>query len=178
MKHRKDQEGVTLDTQMGRTGIRDRAKESISSKNLHPLGSNCKVILLSPEDIPYIWDKVEAHIESMMPHSEGELSADDFLNFLSEGEMQLWAAVDGDELLASMVTQIVPYPQKRVLRIISIAGEGMEDWIENLPIIENWALSQNCTSLECWGRKGWLKVLKDWKCSYHIITKDLKGRMH
>ena len=83
MKHRKDQEWVTFDTQMGRTGIRDRAKESISSKNLHPLGSNSKVILLSPEDIPYIWDKVEAHIESMMPHSEGELSADDFLNFLS-----------------------------------------------------------------------------------------------
>ena len=114
----------------------------------------------------------------MMPHSEGELSTDDFFTALSDGDMQLWIALEDDHILASMVTQIIPYPRKRVLRIISIAGEDMENWIDNLPIIENWALSNGCTSLECWGRKGWLKILEDWKCSYHIITKDLTNRMH
>ena len=113
-----------------------------------------------------------------MPHSEGELNPEDFYDAIYEREMQLWVAVDGDELLASMVTQIVNYPRKRIMRIISIAGKSMEEWIEYMPIIEDWALEHGGVSLECWGRKGWLKVLKDWKCSYHIITKDLKGRMH
>jgi len=54
----------------------------------------------------------------------------------------------------------------------------MDGWIKYLPLIEDWALSVGCTSLECWGRKGWLKILKDWKCSYHILTKDLTSRMH
>ncbi len=114
----------------------------------------------------------------MTPHSEGELEPEDFYIPLIEGDMQLWAALIEEEIIASMVTQIIPYPRKKVLRIISIAGEDMKNWIDNLPIIENWALSNGCTSLECWGRKGWLKILEDWKCSYHIITKDLTNRMH
>ena len=114
----------------------------------------------------------------MEPHSEGELAPEDFYEAIHNGEMQLWLAVEGKELLASMVTQVVPYPKKTVLRIISIGGDDMEKWIGYIPLIEDWALSMGCTSLECWGRKGWLKVLKDWKCSYHIITKDLTSRMH
>ena len=103
-------------------------------------------------------------------HSEGEMGAEDFYPYLMDGQMQLWVAINDGELDASMVTQIIPYPRKRVLRIISIAGDKMEQWIEFLPLIEGWALSIGCTSLECWGRKGWLKILKDWKCSYHILS--------
>jgi len=82
------------------------------------------------------------------------------------------------EIIAVMVTQIIPYPKKKVLRVIAIAGEDMDRWFHFLPAIEEWAMELGCTSLEAWGRKGWLKVLKDWKCSYHILTKDLKNRMH
>ena len=178
MSRQKNREEGTLDTPMDQTGIRDRAKESISSMKPHQHGSSCKIVLVSQEDIPYIWEKVHSHLELMMPHSEGELEPEDFYEAIYSGDMQLWLAVDGEEILASMVTQIIPYPRKKVLRIISIAGEGMDEWIFDLPIIEDWALSNGCTSLECWGRKGWLKVLKDWKCSYHIITKDLTNRMH
>ena len=54
----------------------------------------------------------------------------------------------------------------------------MERWIQFLPDVEHWALNMGCTSLEVWGRKGWLKILRDWECSYHILTKDLTARMH
>jgi len=175
MKHRQDQEPETSDSPMDRTGIRDRAKESIGTVQA---GTNCKIILVAPDDIPHIWENVHPHLEAMEPHSEGELSPEDFYESLMNKEMQLWIAIEDKELLASMVTQIIPYPRKRVLRIISIGGEGMDQWIGYIPIVEDWALSMGCTALECWGRKGWLKILKDWKCSYHIITKDLKGRMH
>ena len=175
MKHRQDPEPETSDLQMDQTGIRDRAKEFIGTA---PVGTNCKIVLVSPDNLPYIWESVQPHLEAMEPHSEGELAPEDFYEAIHNGEMQLWLAVEGKELLASMVTQIIPYPRKRVLRIISIGGDGMERWLGYIPLIEDWALSMGCTSLECWGRKGWLKVLKDWKCSYHIITKDLTSRMH
>tara|TARA_R100000963_G_C4568975_1_gene54663 strand:+ start:187 stop:531 length:345 start_codon:yes stop_codon:yes gene_type:complete len=114
----------------------------------------------------------------MSPHSEGELEPDDFYDLLVEGEMQLWIALEDGKIIASMISQVVPYPRKRVLRIISIGGEDMDKWINSLPLVEDWALEMGCTSLECWGRKGWLKVLTDWKCSYHILTKDLTHRVH
>ena len=179
MKRRQDQEPETSDSQMEPTGIPDRAREFISQVPLpHQSGQNCKIVLVSPDDVPYIWEKIHDHLVSMTPHSEGELEPDDFYEAISEGEMQLWIALEEKELLASMVTQIVTYPRKRVLRIISISGDDMYKWIDYIPTVEDWALSLGCTSLECWGRKGWLKVLKDWKCSYHIITKDLTARMH
>jgi len=178
MPNQKNPEGETSSTPTDQTGIRDRAREFISSTKQHLHGYNCKIVLVSPDDVPYIWDKIHDHLVSMTPHSEGELEPDDFYEAISEGAMQLWIALEEKELLASMITQIVTYPRKNVLRIISISGDDMYKWIDYIPTIEDWALSMGCTSLECWGRKGWLKVLKDWKCSYHIITKDLTTRMH
>ena len=178
MPRQKNREEGTLDTPMGRTGIRDRAKEFISSMKPHQHGSNCSVGLVSPDRVDDIWETVHKHLELMTPHSEGELEPEDFYNALTNAEMQLWIAVEDRDIIASMVSQIIPYPRKRILRIISIAGKNMEQWMQFLPTVEDWALEHGCTSIECWGRKGWLKVLKDWKCSYHIITKDLKGRMH
>ena len=160
---------------MKQTAISDRAKEEIASIRV---GKDYKIVLVSSDDVPYIWEKIHPHLESMEPHSEGELAPEDFYEAITNGDMQLWTAIKDNEIMASMVTQIVPYPRKRVLRIISIAGEEMDGWIKYLPLIEDWALSSGCTSLECWGRKGWLKILKDWKCSYHILTKDLTTRMH
>ena len=179
MSRRANQGEETSSTPTEPTGILEaRAREFISSKNQHLHGSNYKIILVAPEDIEPIWDQVVLHLDMAIAHSEGEMGAEDFYPYLMDGQMQLWVARNDGELDASMVTQIIPYPRKRVLRIISIAGDKMEQWIEFLPLIEGWALSIGCTSLECWGRKGWLKILQDWKCSYHIITKDLTARMH
>ena len=160
---------------MKQTAISERAKEEISSIRV---GKDYKIVLVSSDDVPYIWEKIHPHLELMEPHSEGELAPEAFYEAITNGDMQLWTAIKDNEIMASMVTQIIPYPKKRVLRIISIAGEEMDGWIKYLPLIEDWALSVGCTSLECWGRKGWLKILKDWKCSYHILTKDLTTRMH
>ena len=166
------------DTPTELTGIRDRAKEFISSKNPLQHGSNCRIILIDPDDIPYIWDHIQPHLEAMSPHSEGELEVEDFHQLLANGEMQLWLAMEDEVILAAMVSQIVSYPRKRILRIIAIGGGEMGRWLPFLPGLEEWALENGATALECWGRKGWLRVLDDWKCSYHVLTKDLKSRMH
>ena len=137
---------------------------------------NCR--LIRPDHIDDIWTDVEPHLERCVPHSEGELETEDFHQLLANGEMQLWLAMEDEEILAAMVSQIVSYPRKRILRIIAIGGGEMDRWHPFLPALEEWALENGATALECWGRKGWLRVLDDWKCSYHVLTKDLKSRMH
>ena len=178
MKRRQDREAVMSDTPKGRTGIRDRARESISSKNLHLHGSNCRIVLIHPDDIDTVWESILPYMEEVVSHSQGEATSDHYYEELSSGSMQLWAAVEEEELLACMVTQIAPYPNKKVMRIIALGGVEMDKWIQFLPDVEHWASSVGCTALEAWGRKGWLKILKDWECSYHILTKEIKGRMH
>jgi len=132
------------------------------------------VSLIAPGDVPYFWPHVSDLLEKAQPHSEGELATEDFLEFLKLADMQLWVAVRQKEVIAAMVTQIIPYPRKKILRIIAIGGAEMDRWFGSLPKVEEFALQMGCESLEAWGRKGWKKILTDWNDSYIVYTKKLR----
>ena len=138
---------------------------------------NCRVALVNSEDIGLVWDEVAPLIEKALLHAEGELIPEDIKKHLDEGDLRLWVALEGQEILASMVTEIIEYPRKRIVRVITLAGKNMDMWYDFLPMIEGYAVKNGCSSLEAWTRKGMTRKLKDWKHSYDIITKDLKQRM-
>ena len=133
--------------------------------------------LVHPEDVEYMWAEVEPILDRVKEHTEGELETSDFLHLLNNGEMQLWVSVEGNEVEAAMVTQIITYPQKKILRIISLAGHDFKRLRPSQELVESFAVQQNCTALEMWGRKGWKKLLTDWQDTYIVYTKDLKHRM-
>ena len=181
MPNQKNPEVETSPTQTEPTGILEvRAREFISSKNPLQRGSNCKVLLVSPSDISVVWDDVVEFIDLALKHSEGELISDDLILPLNKGEQNLWVALEEGEIIAAMITEIIPHPRKRVLRIITIGakdGHGMDKWYDFLPAVEGFALNNGCSSLEAWTRKGMARKLKDWKHTYMVITKELKGRI-
>ena len=182
MPNRKDQEKVMSDTPMGQIGTQEAGKGStISKKEVRDLGSNSvKAVLVTEEDIDFVWEEVESLIKNALKHSEGELQAEDLLPFLRKGEQQLWVAMEDGAIIASMVTEVISYPRKRILRVITIGGKdgkGIDKWYGFLPMVEGFALKVGCSSLEAWTRKGMARKLKDWKHSYTVITKDLKGKM-
>ncbi len=135
--------------------------------------------LLYPADVPYVWEDVAPMLAKAAVHSEGELEPEDFLEPLSTGEMQLWVAYeDDDHINAAMVTQFIQYPQKKILRIISLAGEDFKKIKNFQAVIEGFAIKYGCTAIELWGRKGWKKLLPDWKDAYTVYTKELQHRLH
>ena len=144
MKRQEDQEQETLDSQMDRTGIQARAKEFIGTEQA---GTNCKVVLIQPDDLDVVWDEVVPLIDAALKYSEGEVLPEDLVGPLTIGKMQLWVAMFEGSVIAAMITEIVIYPRKRVLRVITIAGKdgrGMSKWYGFLPLIEGFALSNNC----------------------------------
>tara|TARA_R100000008_G_scaffold45173_1_gene26494 strand:- start:857 stop:1384 length:528 start_codon:yes stop_codon:yes gene_type:complete len=136
-------------------------------------GQSSDVFLLKPEEVEDFWPLVVDHLQKAVPHSEGEVLPEDMLPSLVMGDMQLWFAVEEKKITAAMVTQIIPYPRKKILRILSIGGEGFSRWYKHMPKVEMFAKTVGCSGIEAWGRKGWLKALPDWKCSYHILTKEI-----
>ena len=136
-----------------------------------------KAHIVQPEDIPYIWDQVAPLLDRVREHTEGELETDDYLGELSDGNMQLWIATENNGLHSIMVTQIAVYPQKKVLKIISMAGSEFSRLYEFNDMVESFAIKTGCSGMELWGRKGWKKLLPDWESNYIVYTKDLKHRM-
>ena len=110
-----------------------------------------KAQIVQPEDIAYIWDQVAPLLERVKEHSEGELETDDFLEPLTHGAMQLWIATEDKEIIAALVTQVVSYPQKKILRLISLAGEDFNKFKHFLDMVQSFAIRVECTGLELWG---------------------------
>ena len=138
---------------------------------------SCKVALVEAEDVDMVWDDVAPLIEKALLHAEGELIPDDIKKHLDTSELRLWVALENKDVIAAMVTEIVQYPRKKIVRVITLAGKDMSMWYDFLPMLEGYAIRSGCSSLEAWTRKGMTRKLKDWKHSYDIITKDLKQRM-
>jgi len=139
--------------------------------------SRLKAQIVQPEDVAYIWDQVAPLLEKVKEHSEGEAEPDDFLEALTHGDMQLWIVTEDKEIIVALVTQIVSYPQKKILRLISLAGEDFNKFKHFLDMVQSFAIKTGCTGLELWGRKGWKKLLPDWESNYIVYSKDLKHRM-
>ena len=138
---------------------------------------SCKVALVEAEDIDMVWDDVVPLIEKALRHAEGELIPEDIKKHLDSANLRLWVALEDRDVIAAMVTEIIQYPRKKIVRVITLAGKNMGLWYDFLPMLEGYAIRHGCSSLEAWSRKGMARKLKDWKHSYDIITKDLKQRM-
>jgi len=138
---------------------------------------SCKVALVEAEDVDMVWDDVSPLIEKALRHAEGELIPDDIKKHLDSANLRLWVALKDKDVIAAMVTEIIQYPRKKIVRVITLAGKDMSLWYDFLPVLEGYAIRHGCSSLEAWTRKGMTRKLKDWKHSYDIITKDLKQRM-
>lgn len=118
-------------------------------------------------------------LSKVVDYSAGELITEDYLEAIVNGTMQLWLALDGKDIKMTMLTQIIPYPQKNILRVIAISGNDFKQVYEKFnDTLESYALKHDCSALELWGRKGWKKMLPDWNDTYTVFTKDLKKRMH
>jgi hypothetical protein len=59
-----------------------------------------------------------------------------------------------------MVTKISVYPQLKAVRIIAVAGNDMELWLDTLiDTVSQWGAEKGAHVVEFVGRKGWERVL-------------------
>jgi hypothetical protein len=94
-------------------------------------------------------------IADALKYSGGTHTPVDVAESILKGKMQLWP---GEEACA--VTEIVVYPNKKVLHVFLAAGK-MENIVDMQKSAEEWGKAQGCTAMTIAGRKGWSRVLKD-----------------
>ena len=108
-------------------------------------------------------------IEAALEHSGGTHSFDDIAAGIASGHMQLWPARK-----ACAVTEIVVYPQKKVLHVFLAAGD-LEQITNAIGAVEEWGKAQGCESLTMNGRFGWQRVLnkRGWSPTMVIMERSL-----
>ena len=136
--------------------------------------------LIEPDDVPFIWHEVRPLIEKALAYEYlGAMTSADALRLILNQRQQLWIGVEKpDNVFLALLTEIVHYPRRTVLRIITFAtqtGHNMNDWYHYLSHIEAFGRANKCDALEAWTRKGLAEKL-NWEHEYAVITKNIKPK--
>lgn len=105
-----------------------------------------------------IWEEVAPILKRAVDRTD-RYTMDDIYRYIVSQDMQLWLIIDHERLVAVFVTEIVCYPQMKVLACPFVAGHDAKDWIHLISEVEEFAKSKGCSEVEPPGRKGWRKLL-------------------
>ena len=114
--------------------------------------------------------QVREWIEAALEYSGGTHSYDDIMAGIESGHMQLWPAKK-----ACAITEIVVYPQKKVLHVFLAAGD-LDQIVDMIDAGAAWGIGQGCQMMTMNGRRGWLRVLskEGWANTMTVMERRLQ----
>lgn len=134
---------------------------------------------INSQDVGLVWPLVEAHLQGALERSTGEYLMEDIIQGLSLGYFRLWVVYDKrKKILASAVCEMREFPRKKICFILLMGGEGMEDWLDSIWAIEDWAKQNGADAVAAYTRPGISKVLKGqgYSSPYIVVQKELTDR--
>jgi hypothetical protein len=133
--------------------------------------------IVGPE-IAFFVEEVSPLLYEALQYSRGEMSVEDALAFVAEGFCQLWIGGDKDKRIV-ILTEIADFPQKRVVRIVALAGETAH-YISMFEAIKRWAAMNGASELEAYCRPSVARLAKRYgffRTEREQIVLSLKGYM-
>lgn len=123
---------------------------------------------ITPEQIPALWPQVRFHLQRAVDRgwSDWRVIEDDVLNNRST----LWVAYDLEGVHAAAITQVT---WDGVCEIIACGGKRMKQFMPLLRQIEFFSRNAGCKAMRIIGRKGWARMLPDYKCEAIVLERPL-----
>jgi hypothetical protein len=131
---------------------------------------------INSKTIDMVWEECVPFISRAEKFSQEEMKAEDLYGKIKNQDMQLWVVFNEEtEILAVITTELVNYPRKKVCRIVTLGGDFMDDWVEYISVIEDWAIENKCQAMETFCRKGFKKKLENFGYdeTYIVLGKEL-----
>ncbi len=85
------------------------------------------------------------------------------------GHSLLWLAYQDPIVHAAATTQLV----NGVCEIVACGGENLSQFLPLLTDLEQYARDEKCRSMRIIGRKGWVRILKNYKQKAVILERPL-----
>ena len=112
----------------------------------------------------------------MAAGSHGRFTPDSIVAAVDCGDMQLWTVIDGLEILAAGLTELIGYPNHNACRWVALVGREHRTWLRKHAEVEAWARAQGCTEMQALvGQKGWLRLMAflDYRLDHWLLSKEL-----
>ena len=118
-----------------------------------------------------VWSAVEPLLAPALMRG-GEMTMQTLAEALRDGRLVLWLAWSG-RLEAAAVTEIADTIAGRVCCIVACGGRDRANWLALRADLETYARRAGCARMRIYGRKGWTRVLPDYRATRIILEKEL-----
>jgi len=129
-----------------------------------------------PEHVGLVWPEAEPMLIPAIATAKGKFNSEDIAEELKAGVLLLWIVADDMVPIAAITTRIVRYPQCNALAMDWLGGSRMREWLPQAnETLLRYAKQNDCTHLECYGRKAWGRWLRrfGWRPDYIAYRMDI-----
>jgi hypothetical protein len=127
------------------------------------------------EYLKQCWPQIEAYMEGAAEYTYGRYTASNIYDRIEEDGYQLWVAFNDENVIrGAVVTNIIAYPQRKLLSMTYCGGEDLVEWKDPmLDLLRKYAAEMGCDGIEAVARKGWAKIFKNDGYKDHWVTFEL-----
>ena len=103
------------------------------------------------QDAVLHWPLVEGYVAQVLPKMQGELVLSDFVTGFDNNQFHLFIGYQDSLVAGCMITEIVAFPQYKVIRVVAASGAGFGKFIKQfMDYIMNWARVNGALYVEAW----------------------------
>lgn len=131
---------------------------------------------IPPSLVERFWQFAEPYVKRALDHTSGEFLPADIKALCKDQIIQLWLVTEGPKVVGAVTTEIVVYPNRRHLRVITLGGSKAKEWTSLVDtILSDFAKTEKCDAMEAFVRKGYVPVLAEYgfKLTYSVVIKDI-----
>lgn len=120
-----------------------------------------KVSMVPSAYVDTCWDKIEPFAEKAAKYTYGRYTANNIYERVKDDNYQMWIAYDDAVFKGLVVTEIVTYPQRKLLSMHFCGGIELKEWKDPmLKLLQRYGKDMGCDGIESVGRPGWGKVFE------------------
>lgn len=115
-------------------------------------------------DVIRVWPYVHEWIARACARGDHHWHPLSVMEACARGRCALWLVMDGDDVLGVGVTEVERWPNGDTVGVILlVGGRGGIAWLGLIKTLEEWARLWGCRRMIVRGRRGWLRLLTDYR---------------